>query len=93
MYIYYKFLIVFLFSLTLFLQRYSITKKRAEELELHRTKNGPFKSLDDLLQVKRMNNKCIHDFYKSIICGKKKAPRKILSGLVATPRNTDHEVK
>ncbi|XP_077273882.1 transcription elongation factor, mitochondrial isoform X2 [Temnothorax americanus] len=71
------------------LAQYSITKKRAEKLELHRANNGPFESLDDLLQVRSMNNKCVYNFYKSIICGKKKPPKKIMSGLVVTPQNTD----
>ncbi|XP_071562003.1 transcription elongation factor, mitochondrial [Temnothorax nylanderi] len=71
------------------LVQYSITKKRAEKLELHRANNGPFESLDDLLQVPSMNNKCVYNFYKSIICGKKRPPKKIMSGLVVTPQNTD----
>lgn len=90
---YYKFSIVHLFSLKLFLQRYTITKKRAEKLELHRTNNGPFESLDDLLQVQNVNNKWIYSFYKSIICGKKKTPRKIMPGLVVTPQSTDQRVQ
>jgi len=74
------------------LQRYSITKKRAEKLELYRENNGPFESLDDLLQVQNMNNKCLYNFYKSIIYGKKKrSPKKIMSGLVITPQNTTNQ--
>lgn len=73
-----------MYSLKLFSQRYSITEKRAQKLELHRANNGPFESLDDLLQVQ--NNKWVYKFYKSIIYGKKrKNPKKIMSGLIITP--------
>jgi len=51
--------------------RYSITEKRAQNLELYRASNGPYESLEDLLQVKGINNKCLYNFYKSIIHGKK----------------------
>lgn len=76
------------------LLQYSITKKRAEKLELHRANDGPFKSLDDLLKIQSMNNKWVYNFYKSIICGKRKAsPKKIMSGLVVTPQNTEADLK
>lgn len=69
------------------LLQYSITKKRAENLECYRTNNGPYKSLKDLLQVKGMNDKCLYKFYKSIIHGKKRTgPKKITRGLVLTPK-------
>ncbi|XP_018402154.1 PREDICTED: transcription elongation factor, mitochondrial-like [Cyphomyrmex costatus] len=76
------------------LLQYSITKQRAQKLESYRETNGPFKSLDDLLQVQSMNNKCTYNFYKSIICGKKrKNPKKIMSGLVVTPQSTGYNYK
>ncbi|KAL6425176.1 hypothetical protein ACFW04_009438 [Cataglyphis niger] len=68
------------------LLQYSITKKRAQSLEDHRTNNGPYNSLEDLLQVKGINNKCLFKFYKSIISNKKKSPRKITQGLILTPK-------
>ncbi|KAL0106115.1 hypothetical protein PUN28_016088 [Cardiocondyla obscurior] len=72
------------------LLQYSITKKRAEKLELYRTNNGPFQSLEDLLEVQSSNNKWVYNFYKSIIYGKKKIS-KIISGLVVTPPNTNQK--
>ncbi|XP_018365929.1 PREDICTED: transcription elongation factor, mitochondrial-like isoform X2 [Trachymyrmex cornetzi] len=76
------------------LLQYSITKKRAQTLESYRENNGPFESLDDLLQVQNMNNRWIYNFYKSIIYGKKrKKPKKIMSGLVITPRSTENNHK
>ncbi|XP_012539252.1 transcription elongation factor, mitochondrial isoform X2 [Monomorium pharaonis] len=76
------------------LLQYSITKKRAEILELYRANNGPFESLHDLLKVKNMNNKYVYNFYKSILCGKKRAtPKKIIRGLVVTPQNTKSNLK
>lgn len=87
---YYEFLIVHLFPLTLFLQRYSITKKHAKQIELYRANNGSFESLDDLLRVySTTNNKWIYNFYKSIIHGKKKTSKKIISDLV---QNIDQKV-
>ncbi|XP_050459899.1 transcription elongation factor, mitochondrial-like [Cataglyphis hispanica] len=68
------------------LLQYSITKKRAQSLEDHRTYNGPYNSLEDLLQVKGINNKCLFKFYKSIISSKTKSPRKITRGLILTPK-------
>ncbi|XP_072743535.1 transcription elongation factor, mitochondrial isoform X2 [Anoplolepis gracilipes] len=73
------------------LLQYSITKKRVQNLESHRANNGPYNSLEDLLQVKGITNKCLHTFYKSIICGKKKSPRKITRGLVLTSKPTDQK--
>ncbi|XP_011876089.1 PREDICTED: transcription elongation factor, mitochondrial [Vollenhovia emeryi] len=73
------------------LLKYSITKNRAEKLELLRANNGPFESLDDLLQIQSMNNKWVFNFYKSILCGKKKPPKKIIPGLIATPQNTGNQ--
>lgn len=68
------------------MQRYSITKKRANDLELYRIDNGPYKSVEDLLLVKGINDKCLFKFYKSIICGKKMGPKKVSYGLVLTPK-------
>lgn len=76
----------------IFMSRYSITKKRAENLECHRANNGPYKSLEDLLQVKGMNDKCLYKFYKSIICGKRTGPKKITRGLVLTPKPSNQKV-
>ncbi|KAM0737219.1 Transcription elongation factor, mitochondrial [Formica fusca] len=73
------------------LLQYSITKKRAQNLEHHRSNNGPYNSLEDLLQVKGINNKCLYKFYKSIIYGKKKSPRKITRGLVLTPKTINQK--
>lgn len=73
------------------LLQYSITKKRAENLECHRANNGPYKSLEDLLQVKGMNDKCLYKFYKSIICGKRTGPKKITRGLVLTPKPSNQK--
>ncbi|XP_020293113.1 uncharacterized protein LOC109859353 [Pseudomyrmex gracilis] len=70
------------------LLQYSITEKRVKNLELYRTDNGPYVSLEDLLKVKGMNNKCLYKFYKSIISGKKKGLKKIKKGLVLTPQTT-----
>lgn len=90
---YYKFLIIHLLLLKLFFQRYSITKKRAEKLELYRANNGPFESLDDLLELQNMKSKWVYNFYKSIICGKRSLPKKIVSGLIVTPRGTNQKVR
>lgn len=87
-----KFMIIYFLSLKLYL-RYSITKKRAQSLEDHRSNNGPYNSLEDLLQVKGINNKCLYKFYKSIICGKKKNPRKITQGLILTPKTFNQKVQ
>ncbi|GAB1866648.1 UPF0629 protein C17orf42-like protein [Camponotus japonicus] len=73
------------------LLQYSITKKRAENLECHRANNGPYNSLEDLLQVKGINNNCLHKFYKSIIYGKKRTPKKITRGLILTPKTNDQK--
>ncbi|KMQ90137.1 hypothetical protein RF55_10135 [Lasius niger] len=74
------------------LLQYSITKNRAQSLECYRTNNGPYNSVEDLLQVKGMNNKCLYKFYKSIICGKKRTgPKKITRGLVLTPKTTNQK--
>ncbi|XP_011255371.1 transcription elongation factor, mitochondrial isoform X2 [Camponotus floridanus] len=73
------------------LLQYSITKKRAENLECHRANNGPYKSLEDLLQVKGINNNCLHKFYKSIIYGNKGTPKKITRGLILTPKANDQK--
>ncbi|XP_014484516.1 PREDICTED: transcription elongation factor, mitochondrial-like isoform X2 [Dinoponera quadriceps] len=76
------------------LLQYSITKTRAKNLELHRTNNGLYNSLEDLLQVKGLNNKCLYQFYKSIITGtKNKTSKKVISGLVVTPKITDDNQK
>ncbi|XP_011630409.1 transcription elongation factor, mitochondrial-like isoform X1 [Pogonomyrmex barbatus] len=76
------------------LLQYSISEKRAQNLELHRANNGPFTSLEDLLQVKNMNKKCTYNFYKSIILGKKRiGPKKSMSGLVITPKNIVNDQK
>lgn len=76
------------------MSRYSITKKRAQSLECYRTNNGPYNSVEDLLQVKGMNNNCLHKFYKSIVCGKKRTgPKKITRGLVLTPKTTNQKVQ
>lgn len=73
--------------------RYSITKKRAENLEYYRANNGPYKSLEDLLQVKGINNKCLYNFYKSIIYGKKRMQsKKVIQGLILTPKTSDQKV-
>ncbi|XP_011143489.1 transcription elongation factor, mitochondrial-like [Harpegnathos saltator] len=68
------------------LLQYSITKQRAQSLEIYRTNNGPYKSLEDLLKVKSISEKSLHKFLKSIINGDKKASKKITSGLVITPK-------
>lgn len=84
-----------LFTVKLFTQRYSITKKLAQNLELHRVNNGPYSLLEDLCKVKGINNKNLYKFYKSIILGKKITQhRKLTRGLVLTPKtNADkHEV-
>lgn len=74
--------------------RYSITKKRAENLEGHRANNGPYKSLEDLLQVKGINNKSLYKFYRSIIFGKKRMqPKKVTRGLILTPKTIDQKVQ
>lgn len=87
---YYKFFIIYSLSLKLSLQSYSITKKRAQKLELHRANNGPFKSLDDLLQIQ--NSKWVYKFYESIIHGKKrKNLKKFMSGLVVTPHTESNQ--
>ncbi|KYM80246.1 UPF0629 protein C17orf42 like protein [Atta colombica] len=75
------------------LLQYSITKKRAQILESYRENNGPFESLEDLLQVQDIKNKWIYNFYKSIIYGKKRKNSKIMSGLVITPRNIGNNHK
>ncbi|EZA61181.1 Transcription elongation factor, mitochondrial [Ooceraea biroi] len=76
------------------LLQYSITKKRAQTLESHRADSGPYKSLEELLQVKGMNNKCLYKFYKSIIYGKKRSEsKKITRGLFLTPKTTGDEHK
>lgn len=73
------------------LLQYSITEKRAQKLESYRANKGSFESWEELLQV-NTNNKWVYNFYKSIIIGKKKKkPKKILQGLVATPQNTDQK--
>jgi len=65
--------------------RYSITKKCAQNLESYRTINGLYKSLEDLSQVKGIDNKCLHKFYKSIIDDKKKN-RRIAHNLLLTSK-------
>lgn len=71
------------------LLQYSITKKRAQSLESHRADSGPYSSLEDLLRVKGIDNKCLLKFYKSILCGKKNsASKKIMRGLILTPTTT-----
>ncbi|EGI60314.1 PREDICTED: transcription elongation factor, mitochondrial-like isoform X1 [Acromyrmex echinatior] len=76
------------------LLQYSITKKRAQKLESYRENNGPFESLDDLLQVKGMKNRWLYNFYKSIIYGKKrKNPKKTMSTLIITPRSIGNNHK
>jgi len=74
------------------LLRYSITKKRAQNLELYRTNNGLYKSLEDLLQIKGINNKCLYKFYKSIIYNNKRN-RKVTRNLILTAKINDNMVQ
>ncbi|XP_032665582.1 uncharacterized protein LOC116841588 isoform X2 [Odontomachus brunneus] len=76
------------------LLQYSITKKCAQNLALHRANNGQYDSLEELLQVNGMNDKNLYKFYKSIVSGKKKkTPRKVISDLVLTSKVTTNDQK
>lgn len=83
-----------MFFINIFVYRYSITKKRAQNLELYRSTNGPFSSLEELLQVNNMDHKNLYKFYASIISGKKKnTSRKAVRGLIITPKVTNDTEK
>lgn len=92
--IHYQLLIIDFLLLHLCTQRYSITKKCAQNLELHRANNGQYHSLEELLQVNGMNDTNLYKFYKSIVSGKKKkTSKKVTSDLVLTSKVTTDNQK